>query len=145
ELPRHVLPQPFDMLRVLPDQAPGALLERIGKTAFTNTSDSRVCLDGHHGIGLIEQRVRIGWRISPYARNLHLRERGLQQRKMRERIHPRGHRFQKESSVHHISFSQPLESAPLRLHKLEKQRAGSRGKRLTLAGLEPGLRAEILN
>ena len=33
------------MLRVLPDQASGALLQNIGKTAFTNTSDSGIGLD----------------------------------------------------------------------------------------------------
>src|SRR5207244_3106171 len=60
------------MLRVLPDQASGALLQRIRKTAFTYTRDSRVGLDSHYGVGLIEQRIRIGWRVSPYSRDLHL-------------------------------------------------------------------------
>ena len=100
ERPRHVLPQPFDMLRVLPDQPPGTLFQCIGKTAFANTGDSRVGLDGHHRIGLIEQWVRVGGRISPYARDLHLRQCRFEQRKMRERVHSCRYRFQKESPFH---------------------------------------------
>ena len=83
------------MLRVLPDQASGALLQRIRKTAFTDTRYSRLGLDSHYGVGLIEQRIRIGWRVSPYSRDLQLGQRGLQHREMRKRIHTRGHRFQK--------------------------------------------------
>ena len=43
----------------------------------------------------VEERIRIAWRISPYARDLHLRQSGLSQGKMCERVHSRGHRFQK--------------------------------------------------
>src|SRR6266566_3024546 len=63
------------MLRVLPDQASSALLQRIRKTAFTDTRDSCVGLDSHYGVGLIEQRIRIGWRVSPYSRDLQLGQR----------------------------------------------------------------------
>ena len=103
--PRHVLPQPFDMLRVLADQASGALLQSIRKTAFTNARYSRVGLDRHHGVGLIEQRIRIRRRISPHPRNLHLRQRRAQQRKIRKRTHSRHHCLQKGSPVHPVSPS----------------------------------------
>src|SRR5438132_7411119 len=53
-----------------------------------------------HRIGLIEQWVRVGGRISPYARDLHLRQCRFEQRKMRERVHSCRYRFQKESPFH---------------------------------------------
>jgi len=60
ERSRHVLPQPFDVLRVLPDQAAGALLQRIGKTAFADTCDSGVGLDGHdRGAKVVATIVRV--------------------------------------------------------------------------------------
>src|SRR6266550_146649 len=55
------------MLRVLPDQASGALLQRIRKTAFTDTCDSRVGLDSHYGVGLIEQQIRLAAQNDSYA------------------------------------------------------------------------------
>ena len=66
------------MLRVLADQASGALFQGVGETAFPDAGDARVGFDGHYRIGLIEQRIGIGRRISADARDLHFGQRGAE-------------------------------------------------------------------
>jgi len=95
ERARHVLPEPLDMLRVLPDQPPRALFQRVDESAFANAGDTGVGFDRHHGIGLVKQRIGRGRRVGAHPRDLHLRQRSLHQRQMRECGHARRHRPEK--------------------------------------------------
>ena len=81
---RHILPEPLDILRILPDQPPRALVERIGKAAFADPRNARVGLDRDHHVRLIEQRVWPWRRVCAHPRDLHFGQFGLQQGQMRQ-------------------------------------------------------------
>ena len=63
---RHVLPEALDVLRVLADQAAGALFEHLLGAAFADAGDAGVGLDGHHQVALIEERIRLGRRVDAH-------------------------------------------------------------------------------
>ena len=44
----HILPEPFDILRILADQTSGALLQRIFRTALADPRDAGIGLDRDH-------------------------------------------------------------------------------------------------
>ena len=44
----------------------------ISFAAFADSGDARISLDRHHHIALIEERVRVRWKIRSHARDFHL-------------------------------------------------------------------------
>ncbi len=101
ERARHVLPEPFDVMRILADQPPGALFQRVLGPAFTNAHNAGVGLHRHHHVALIEQRVEIGRRVDAYPGDLHFGHRcSGGSLKGGSRGHAHCGRREKRSSIH---------------------------------------------
>ena len=78
----HVLPQSFDVERVLADEPPGAWLQRVARPAFADAGDVGVGLDGDDHVALQQrnlQRHHVGRLVEPDPRDLRLRQRGLRE------------------------------------------------------------------
>ena len=73
---RHVLPETLDVLRVLADEAAGALLERVAGSALADSGDAGVGFDSDDHVALIEEGVWVGRRVDADARDLHFGEGG---------------------------------------------------------------------
>jgi hypothetical protein len=77
ESPCHVLPEAFNVLWIPSDQAAGALVQHVLRTALANTSNARIRLDGNYHVALIEQRIRVRRRVGADPGYLHLLHSGL--------------------------------------------------------------------
>ena len=100
EGPRHVLPQLFDILRILADQPPRQRFQHVLGAAFADARKAGVGLHRHHHVALIEQHVGVRRGVRPHARHLHLGHGGLHQREASQPGAPRHpQRLQKRSSI----------------------------------------------
>ena len=54
----HILPEALDVLRILSDQAAGALLQSVPRSAFADARDAGIGLHLHHQVALVEERIR---------------------------------------------------------------------------------------
>src|SRR5215813_8424854 len=70
------LPERLGPERILSNQGPGTLLERLPRTAFTDSCDPDVGLDRYHHVALIEERIEVRRSIDSHARDLCLRQIG---------------------------------------------------------------------
>jgi hypothetical protein len=69
----HILPEFFDMLRILTDQPPRRLRKRVPRAALAYPRNPGVCFNRNDDVALIEKRVRIRRKIGSHSGNLHLR------------------------------------------------------------------------
>ncbi len=76
----HVLPETFDELRILANQPPRTLLERVFGSTFSDSNETGVGLYRDNHVALIEQGVEVGWGINPNPDDLHLRDRRLRRK-----------------------------------------------------------------
>ena len=81
---RHILPETFDVLRILADEASRALIQGVGKSTFPDAGNPRVGFNRDHHVGLIEQRIGPWRRVGADPRDLHFWQRGQNQRQMGE-------------------------------------------------------------
>ena len=77
ESARHVLPEAFDVLRILADQASGGLLEGVARAAFADAGDAGVGLYGDDEVALVEQGIRVFRRVHADARDFHFGDGGV--------------------------------------------------------------------
>ena len=80
----HLLPDGLNLERILPNQRPGALRQRVRRTAFANAGDPRVGLHRHHHVALVEQRIVVRRLVHPHPRDLHLWQGGFGELAARE-------------------------------------------------------------
>ena len=77
----HLLPERLDLERVLADQRPGALFQRVLGAAFADARDADVGLHRDDHVALVEQRVQVRRFVDANPRDLRLGKRGLQARR----------------------------------------------------------------
>src|SRR5690349_23616768 len=104
------------MKRILADEAAGALLQGVLRTAFADAGDPRVGLDRHDHVALVEERVEVRRLVDPDARNLRARQgrgRGVADVHHRDCGRDR-QRFEEGSSVHGVRLLRNSDGASAR-------------------------------
>jgi hypothetical protein len=71
----HLLPDRFDLERILADQRAGALLERVFRAALADAGDAEIGLHRADHVALVEQPVGLRRLVDAYAGDLAARQR----------------------------------------------------------------------